>query len=157
MAVAPLVRMKIRSNWDVLGRLLVAGVFIGAGLQKARAREATRGYMETKGLPGGALALGGALAVELGVAPLFALGVSPRYTAAGLLAFLAPASLVFHDFWNQQGDERQNQAIHFMKNLAIMGGLLGYVRRDIETARAEKLRGVQSGVYAPRPTYAEAA
>jgi putative oxidoreductase len=37
---------------------------------------------------------------------------------------LIPTTLLFHNFWAMQGMEQQDNMIHFLKNLAIMGGLL---------------------------------
>jgi len=54
------------------------------------------------------------------------LGVRARWGAAMLLAFIVPATLVFHDFWTHPGGspEYSNQLHHFLKNLGLMGGLL---------------------------------
>ena len=37
--------------------------------------------------------------------------------------FLVPVTLVFHNFWGAQGSEVQQQLTHFLKNVAILGGL----------------------------------
>ncbi len=47
-----------------------------------------------------------------------------RIAAAILVVYLIPTTLVFHNFWAAIGAEKQNQGVHFMKNVAIMGGLL---------------------------------
>ena len=47
-----------------------------------------------------------------------------RLAGAGLILFLIPTTLIFHNFWAQSGMEAQNQMAHFLKNIAIMGGLL---------------------------------
>ena len=44
--------------------------------------------------------------------------------ALGLFVFLIPTTLTFHNFWTLEDPERQQQMIHFLKNLAILGGLL---------------------------------
>ena len=41
-----------------------------------------------------------------------------------IFLFIIPVTLIFHDFWTVEGQEMQNQLNHFMKNLAIMGGML---------------------------------
>ncbi|HEY3244850.1 MAG TPA: hypothetical protein VGM03_16025 [Phycisphaerae bacterium] len=41
-----------------------------------------------------------------------------------LLVFIVIATLKFHNFWTYPEAEQQNQMIHFLKNVAIMGGLL---------------------------------
>jgi putative oxidoreductase len=49
--------------------------------------------------------------------------------ALALICFLIPASLIFHNFWAFTGAEQRMQMINFLKNLAIMGGLLLVVLR----------------------------
>ena len=41
-----------------------------------------------------------------------------------MLIFTGMAALLFHNFWAVPADQAQNQMIHFMKNISIMGGLL---------------------------------
>ncbi|MCS7271144.1 MAG: DoxX family protein, partial [Gemmataceae bacterium] len=41
-----------------------------------------------------------------------------------LIVFLIPATVIFHNFWAFEGQEQQMQMIMFLKNLAILGGLL---------------------------------
>jgi len=50
-------------------------------------------------------------------------GFQARWGALALAAFLIPITLIFHNFWAFQGQEQQMQMVHFLKNLAIMGGL----------------------------------
>ncbi len=52
------------------------------------------------------------------------LGIRARWGAVLLVAFLIPAALIFHDFWNYDGQIRQLQMANFMKNITITGGLL---------------------------------
>lgn len=80
------------------------------------------GYIVSSGLPFAGLALGVAIAVELGGGLMLALGVQTRLVAAGLAAFSIVAGLAFH---NAIGD--QNQLIHLLKNFAMAGGLLQVV------------------------------
>ena len=93
----------------LLGRVLICGIFVAAGLDKVRNREGTRRYMRSKNMPMSNALLGGAITMELVVAPVLALGLAPRFIAPLLSAFLIPTSLVFHDFWNRSmsvGDHR---------------------------------------------------
>jgi putative oxidoreductase len=124
---------------EFVGRVLISGIFISAGISKIREREQTKKYIESKRLPMPDLMRKGAVAVELGVAPAVALGILPRYTAPTLAAFLLPTSVLFHDFWNAEGQDKQLQAINFFKNLAIMGGLLILAAHDLELARAKRM------------------
>jgi uncharacterized membrane protein YphA (DoxX/SURF4 family) len=64
-------------------------------------------------------------AVQVGAGLLFSLGRMPRLAAAALLGSLVPTTVAGHRFWEEAAAEtKQQQQIHFFKNLAIIGGLL---------------------------------
>ncbi|KFI06300.1 DoxX family protein [Massilia sp. BSC265] len=111
-----------QSAVPAVGRVLLAAIFIFSGIGKALAPEGTIGYIESVGLPFPTLALVAAVAIELGGGVMLALGIKTRLVAAALAAFSVVTALVFH---NTLGD--QNQLIHFMKNIAMAGGLLQVV------------------------------
>ncbi len=52
------------------------------------------------------------------------IGWKARWAAAAMLVFTALAALFFHNFWAVPPDQAQNQMIHFMKNISMIGGLL---------------------------------
>lgn len=100
-----------------LGRLLLAQIFLMAGLSKISGYAGTQGYMESMGVPGALLPLVIALEVLGGLAIL--LGWQTRLAALALAGFCVVSGIIFHsDFSNQM------QMVMFMKNLAIAGGLL---------------------------------
>ena len=101
------------------GRFLLAILFILSGLSKLGAVAATQAYIAKAGLPLPVLAYAVAVAVELGAGLMLLVGYKTRVAALALAIFTLAAALFFH---NQLGD--RNQFIHFMKNLAICGGLL---------------------------------
>lgn len=111
-----------QSAVPAIGRVLLAAIFIFSGIGKALAPSGTIGYIESAGLPFATLGLVAAIAIELGGGVMLALGVKTRLVAALLAAFSVVTALVFH---NALGD--QNQLIHFMKNIALAGGLLQVV------------------------------
>jgi len=108
----------------LIGRILLSGVFIGSGLSKVIAFSMMTGYVAAKGLPMPAVALGIAAAVEIlgGLAVLA--GFKTKIASWILFLYLIPTTFVFHNFWALQGMEKMDNQAHFMKNLAIMGGLL---------------------------------
>jgi len=64
-------------------------------------------------------------AVQLGAGSLLALGRLPRLSAFVLALSLAPTTAAGHRFWEEQDKtQRQQQQIHFLKNLSMFGGLL---------------------------------
>ena len=62
--------------------------------------------------------------LELGGGLLLLLGIREKLGAGLLLLFLLPATFLFHQFWFIEGGARELQTIMFLKNLAIMGGLI---------------------------------
>jgi putative oxidoreductase len=98
------------------GRLLIAQIFVLSGVTKLGAWAGTQAWMESMGVSG--TLLGPVVALEIGGGLALAAGALTRLTAAALAAFALGAAVLFHaDF----GDA--NQVIHFMKNLAMAGGL----------------------------------
>lgn len=111
-----------QSAVPAIGRVLLAAIFIFSGIGKVLAPAGTIGYIASSGLPFATLGLAAAVAIELGGGVMLALGIKTRLVAAALAAFSIVTALVFH---NALGD--QNQLIHFMKNIAMAGGLLQVV------------------------------
>jgi putative oxidoreductase len=110
----------ISNALDVAGRAGLAAIFLISGLSKLGQYAGTQGYMEAMGVPGALLPL--VIAVEvLGGAAILA-GAYTRWAAFVLAGFSVVSALIFHaDFADQM------QAIMFWKNVAIAGGLLGYL------------------------------
>jgi putative oxidoreductase len=65
-----------------------------------------------------------AIIVELGGGALLILGWKARWAAGALFVFTLLAALFFHAFWAAAPDQAMMQQIQFLKNLAIMGGML---------------------------------
>lgn len=108
----------------LIGRILIALIFAMSGFGKISGFEGTVGYIASKGLPLPQLAAIGAIIVELGGGILLILGWKARWAAAAMLLFTAAAAFLFHNFWAVPPEQAQNQMIHFMKNISMMGGLL---------------------------------
>jgi putative oxidoreductase len=108
----------------LVGRILIALIFVFSGFGKITGFEGTAGYIASKGLPLPQLAVVVAIIVELGGGIILVLGWKARWAAAAMFLFTAIAAIIFHNFWAASGDEAQNQMIHFMKNISMLGGLL---------------------------------
>src|SRR5688572_19319425 len=108
----------------LVGRVLLAIIFIKSGWGKIGGWDATAGYMASKGLPLVPVLLALTIAIELGGGLLLAAGLRARWAALLIFLFLIPVTFVFHPFWGIPADQVQNQMNHFLKNVAIMGGLL---------------------------------
>jgi len=103
----------------LLGRILIAAIFVLSGISKLTAPAGTIAYIQSAGLPAPTLAYGIALAVELGGGLLLIAGYRTRLVAGILAAFAFATAFGFH---SNLAD--QNQFIHFFKNVAMAGGLL---------------------------------
>lgn len=108
----------------LVGRILIALIFVMSGFGKIPGFEGTVGYIASKGLPFPALAAIAAIVVELGGGIALILGWKARWAAAAMLLFTVSAAVIFHNFWGVAADQAQNQMIHFMKNISMVGGLL---------------------------------
>ncbi|MGH8524377.1 MAG: DoxX family protein [Gammaproteobacteria bacterium] len=108
----------------LVGRVLLALIFIGSGFSKITGFADTAAYMAGKGMPMVEVLLIIAILIELGGGLLLALGYKARWAALAIFLFLIPATLIFHDFWAVDPEQVKMQLIQFQKNLAIMGGML---------------------------------
>ena len=110
------------SSTAALGRLLIAVIFLMSGLGKIAAPAMTQGYIASAGLPAPMLAYLIAVVIEVGGGVLLLLGSQTRLAALVMAVFSVATALSFHhDFADQ------NQMIHFLKNVAMAGGLLQVV------------------------------
>jgi putative oxidoreductase len=106
----------------LVGRILIAAIFLLSGISKITAPAATIGYIQSAGLPLPTVAYGIAAFIELVGGLLLVLGYRTRLVAAVLILFAFATAIGFH---HNLAD--QNQFIHFFKNVAIAGGLLQVV------------------------------
>jgi putative oxidoreductase len=108
----------------LLGRILIALLFLPAGVSKIIGFQGTVGYIASKGLPLPAVAAAGTIVIEVLVALALLVGFKTRWAALILAAFTLLAALLFHNYWAMPADQQMMQSINFYKNLAIVGGLL---------------------------------
>jgi putative oxidoreductase len=108
----------------LFGRALLATIFIVAGIDKIIHYDHYTQLLTTQHIPLPVIVLGIGLAFELLGGLLLLLGFKTRLGACMLLIFVIPATLIFHDFWSFQPEHMTEQCHHFLKNLAIFGGLL---------------------------------
>ena len=65
-------------------------------------------------------------------------GFKDKLGAVLLILFLIPATLLFHDFWFLEDAPRQLQTIMFLKNLALIGGLIFVATHGVHQKKEEK-------------------
>jgi putative oxidoreductase len=114
----------IKQFSPLVGRILLAAIFLWSGIGKIGGFAGTAGYMASKGLPMVEVLLAITIVIEVGAALMLILGWKARLGAAVLFLWMIPVTLVFHNYWALPADQQMIQQIMFMKNLAMMGGML---------------------------------
>ena len=108
----------------MVGRILLALLFLVAGVRKLMAVAGSTGYLTKLGFPMPEVMIWVAIAIEIGGAALLILGWNTRRVAWLLILFTAIATAMAHRFWEFDAAQYGNQLNHFLKNVAIIGGLL---------------------------------
>lgn len=108
----------------LLGRILLALIFLLSGIGKIGGFAGTAGYMASKGLPMVEVLLAITIVIEIGAALMLILGWKAKLGAAALFLWMIPVTILFHNFWAMPADQQMIQQIMFMKNLGLMGGML---------------------------------
>lgn len=107
----------MNSYIHLAGRILLAVIFILAGIGKIKDPAGTIAYMQSVGLPG--ILLWPTIALEVLGGLAIVVGFQTRLVAFLLAGFTVVAAVMFH---NNFGD--QMQMIMFLKDISIAGGLL---------------------------------
>ncbi len=115
---------SLQNPLALVGRLLLAVLFLPAGIGKLTGFEGTVGYIASKGLPMPSAGAAIALVVEIlgGLALIF--GFQTRIAALVLAVFTLAASVFFHNYWGVPAEQAMVQQLMFFKNIAVTGGLL---------------------------------
>lgn len=108
----------------LIGRALIALLFIPAGFSKIAGFAGTAGYIASKGIPLPEVCAAIAIAAELGLGLLILVGLQARWAALGLAIFTFVITFIFHNFWAVEAAQKMMQQQAFFKNLAVVGGLL---------------------------------
>jgi putative oxidoreductase len=119
--------------WNIAARLLMAQIFILSGWSKIAGYSGTQQYFASLGLPGALVPL--VILVELGGGLALLFGFKARWAAAILALFTIGSAFIAHTNFADQ-----MQMINFMKNLAIAGGLLMFVRYGAESPSIDSMR-----------------
>ncbi len=109
---------QAQDTLTLVARLLLAALFILAGVNKIGGMEGTVGYISSVGLPMPELVYYATVAIEIIGGLLLAAGFKARYAAGALGIFSFLAAVIFHNDFAQQ-----SEMTAFLKNLAIAGGM----------------------------------
>ena len=113
-----------QSQMLLVGRILLAAIFLIAGVRKIMAFAGTVGYFTKLGFPAPEAMAVLAILVEVGGGALLILGWQTRRIAWLMITFVVIATFMAHRFWQFDAAQYANQMNHFLKNAAIVGGLL---------------------------------
>ena len=109
----------------IVGRVLFAALFLGAGFGHFKATEAMVGYATYKKLPApkAGVLLSGAIFILGGLSVAF--GVYGVYGALAIAAVLFPTAIIFHNFWTiEDAQAKQTEQMAFNKDIALAGAAL---------------------------------
>jgi putative oxidoreductase len=119
---------QVAADWGnalwLLGRILIAAIFIQSGFGKLMDLGGFTAMMAKAGVPMSSVLAPIGAVIEFGGGLLILLGLGTRYAALALIVFVAVATLIAHRFWTYPPEQQQTQMINFAKNVAIIGGFL---------------------------------
>jgi putative oxidoreductase len=107
----------------LVGRILIALIFVISGAMKIGGFSGVAGYIGSKGLPMPEVLAALTIALELGGGLLLIIGWKVRWVALLFFLWLIPTTFIFHRFWGIDAAQVQNQFNNFMKNVSIMGAM----------------------------------
>lgn len=117
--------MDALSNFVVVvGRILIALIFVRAGINKLGSIDATAAEMAKGGIPLSNILVYGAIVMELGVGLLLMVGLFARCAALALFFYTLVLALIFHAYWAAPAAQARMQASFFFGHLSMMGGML---------------------------------
>lgn len=115
---------SLKNPLSLVGRLLLALLFLPAGWGKLTAFAGSVGYTASGGIPMPEVATAVALVVEIVGSLALIFGLGTRWAALALALFTLVASFFFHKYWAVPAEQVMMQQLMFFKNMGIVGGLL---------------------------------
>ncbi len=115
---------RFQNVFALLARVLLAALFLPAGISKIAGFAGTAAYIASVGLPLPELGAVIAVVVEVGGGLALLAGYQTRLVALLMAIFTVVAGVFFHAFWTAAPEQLMVEQIMFMKNIAIAGGFL---------------------------------
>lgn len=113
----------LKNYAPLIGRILIAQLYIYFGFSKIIGFAGTAGYIASKGLPLPAVLAALTIVIEIGGGLMILLGWRARLAAVVLFLWMIPVTFFFHNFWSMEGPAEMANQINFQKNLALMGAM----------------------------------
>ena len=114
---------SLQNPLSLMGRILLALLFVPSGFSKIGGFAGTVGYIASKGVPLPQLAAA-AIGIKLGLGLLLLIGCQTHWAALGIALFTVVITFIFHNFWAVPAEQVMAQQQNFFKNMAAVGGLL---------------------------------
>lgn len=114
-----------------LGRLLLGGAFVFAGLRNIQNAAFLPQMMAGRGVPRARLALWTGIVLQIIAGVLVIAGLWTAIACAVLVLFLIAATPMFHNFWDHQGPDRAARINGFVGNVALGGGFLTLIAQSV--------------------------
>jgi putative oxidoreductase len=109
----------------LLGRLLMGCYFILPGLQKITNYQMMTDYMLAHSVPATGFLLPLTIVIQIVAGLAIIIGFKGKFAAFILAGLTLLISIYMHDFWSMvEGLARTHETQNFIKNMAVMGGLL---------------------------------
>ncbi len=108
----------------LLGRILLGVLFLVAGIRQLMFYDGSVGYFGRVGFPVPAATAWLSIVIHVAGGVFLIIGWKTKWTSWLLLAMVVIATAMAHRFWQFDAAQYANQLNHFLKNLAIIGGLL---------------------------------
>jgi putative oxidoreductase len=119
------IAIRTGDAWALVGRVLLGWLFfINAWPRLTGGTGGFAGYLKTLGVPSPELMAWVATIVEIVAGAALILGVATRYAALAAVIYTAITILLAHRYWEYPAAQQMGQYFNFLKNLAIMGGLM---------------------------------
>ena len=115
---------SLQNSLNLAARVLMAVLFLPAGISKLTGFQGTVGYIASVGLPLPTVGAALALVVEIVGSLALLAGFGTRIAALVLAAFTLVASFFFHAYWSAPAEQAFLTQLLFFKNMAVVGGLL---------------------------------
>jgi putative oxidoreductase len=134
----------LRNFIALVGRILLAFLFVQAGIGKLGAIDATVANMTSHGIPLSNVPVWGAVVLEIGGGLLLMTGLFARCAALALAIYTLVLALLFHAYWLAPAAEARAQHGSFFNHISIIGGMLCVVAFGAGAYSLDALRGLQS-------------
>ncbi|MET3906257.1 putative oxidoreductase [Bradyrhizobium sp. S3.3.6] len=109
----------------LIGRILLAWVFVGSAYGAIADFSGSVGYFRSLNLPAPELFTIVNITLEVVISAGLILGIRTRYCAVLMFVFVLMATAIAHRYWEYPaGGQQINQYNNFLKNISIMGGAM---------------------------------